>query len=48
MSGDGWLPSPVQSSPLVYQGSATVPDLCRGGQLRLDRGATFSATIVLY
>ena len=48
VTGDAWYPSGDQSSPLVYQGSATVPDLCRGGQLRLDRGATFSASIVLF
>jgi hypothetical protein len=30
----------------VYQGSISVPDLCDGDQLRLDKGATFSATLL--
>ena len=40
-----WYPSGDQSSPLVYQGSTAVPDLCGGGQLRLNQGGTFTATI---
>jgi hypothetical protein len=30
---------------LAYQGSSTVPDLCGGGNLRLDQGGTFTATL---
>lgn len=30
---------------LAYQGSITVPDLCGGGNLRLDQGGTFTATL---
>ena len=40
-----WYPSGDQHSPLVYQGSITVPDLCQGGQLRLNQGGTFTASI---
>jgi len=40
-----WYPSGDQHSPLVYQGSIAVPDLCAGGQLRLDKGGTFSASV---
>jgi hypothetical protein len=40
-----WYPSGNQSSPLVYQGSISAPDLCAGGQLRLDKGGTFSASV---
>lgn len=48
VSGDGWFPSPEQKSPLVYQASTTVPNLCAGGQVRLDKGGLFSAIIGLY
>ena len=40
-----WIPSGDQHSPLVYQGSVSVPNLCGGGKLRLDKGGTFSASI---
>lgn len=40
-----WYPSGTQSSPLVFEGSITVPNLCSGGAVRLDQGGTFSATI---
>jgi hypothetical protein len=40
----GWYPSADQGSPLAYQGSIVVPDLCGGGQLRLDQGGTFTAS----
>jgi histidine triad (HIT) family protein len=30
----------------VYQGSISVPDLCHGGKLRLDKGGTLSATLL--
>jgi len=45
ISGGDWTPSGDQHSPLVYQGSISVPDLCHGGQVRLDKGGTFSATL---
>ena len=40
-----WIPSGDQSSPLVYEGSVTVPNLCGGGQLRLNQGGTFTASV---
>lgn len=45
VTNDQWYPSGDQSSPLVYQGSTTIPDLCGGGPLRLDQGGTFTATV---
>jgi Bacterial Ig-like domain (group 3) len=45
VTSDQWYPSGNQSSPLVYQGSVTVPDLCSGGTLSLAHGGTFSATL---
>jgi hypothetical protein len=45
VSTSAWYPSSDQSSPLVYQGSATVPDLCGGGQLSLGSGGTFTTTL---
>jgi hypothetical protein len=41
-----WYPSGNQSDPSVLQGSATVPDLCSGGQVRMDQGADFSANAI--
>ena len=40
-----WHPSGDQHSPLVYQGSAAVPNVCGGGQVRLDKGGTFTAAV---
>jgi hypothetical protein len=40
-----WLPSGDQHSPLVYQGSIAVPNLCAGGQLTLKSGGTFTAQL---
>jgi hypothetical protein len=40
-----WYPSGDQSSNLVYQGSTPVPNLCDGGQLSLQKGGTFTATL---
>jgi hypothetical protein len=45
VTSDQWYPSGDQHSPLVYQGSVVVPDLCGGGQLRLDHGGTFTASV---
>lgn len=45
VTNSAWIPSGDQHSPLVYQGSIAAPDLCAGGQLRLDKGGTFSATV---
>jgi 6-phosphogluconolactonase (cycloisomerase 2 family) len=47
VSNANWYPSGVQSSPLVYQGETAAPDLCGGGQLRLDQGGTFSAFMTI-
>lgn len=48
ITSTGWYPSGDQSSPLVYEGSISVPNLCPGGtdhRVRLDKGGTFSASI---
>jgi hypothetical protein len=39
----GWYPSGDQKSPLVFQGSIVVPDLCHGGIVRLNQGGKFVA-----
>ena len=44
-SGAAWYPSGNQSSPLVYQGSVTIPDICGGGDVNLANGGTFTAAI---
>ena len=45
VTNDQWYPSGDQHSPLVYQGSIVVPDLCGGGKLRLNQGGTFTASV---
>jgi hypothetical protein len=45
VTGSGWYPSGDQHSSAVYQGSISVPNLCAGGQVRLDKGGTFSANV---
>ena len=45
VTNDQWIPSGDQNSPLVYPALITLPDLCGGGQLRLDKGGTFTATV---
>jgi hypothetical protein len=45
VTNDQWIPSGDQNSPLVYLASIAVPDLCGGGQLRLDQGGTFTANV---
>jgi hypothetical protein len=42
-----WYPSGEQKSPLTYQGEIAVPNLCAGGQLKLDKGGTFSAFMTM-
>ena len=44
-SSSQWYPSGDQHSPLVFQGSTTVPDLCSGGQMTLKQGGTFTAGV---
>jgi hypothetical protein len=44
VTSSGWYPSGDQSSALVRQGMITVPNVCGGGLVRLDKGGTFSAT----
>jgi hypothetical protein len=44
ITNDQWYPSD-QSSPLVYQGSVTVPNLCSGGNIRLAKGGIFTASL---
>lgn len=45
VSDSDWYPSGDEHSALVYQGSATVPDLCAGGLVRFDKGGTFTAAL---
>ncbi len=45
LADDQWHPSGDQNSPLAYQGTVTVPDLCGGGPLRLSQGGTFTMTL---
>jgi hypothetical protein len=35
-----------QNNALVYQGSIAVPDVWSGGQVRLDKGGTFTANVM--
>ena len=48
VTNQSWYPSGDQSNPLVYQGSIGVPDLCGGGLVRLNKGGTFTATVLLH
>jgi uncharacterized repeat protein (TIGR01451 family) len=48
VTNQNWYPSGEQNSPLVYQGEIAAPDLCSGGQLRLDQGGTFSAFMTIH
>ncbi|HUC35605.1 MAG TPA: choice-of-anchor Q domain-containing protein [Acidimicrobiales bacterium] len=48
VTNQNWYPSGNQQSVLVYQGSVAAPQLCgTTGNLRLQQGGTFSATIVV-
>jgi len=40
-----WSPSGDQHSASVYQGTTSVPDLCNGGLVRLQKGGTFTAAV---
>jgi len=44
-NSSAWYPSGDQHSTAVYQGVTSVPDLCDGGLVRLQKGGTFSATV---
>ena len=46
-SGDSsdWFPSKDQTSPLVYQGSISVPNLCSGKKMSLSAGGTFTSKL---
>lgn len=44
-NSSAWYPSGDQHSPLVYQGSTVVPDLCGGGLITLRKGGIFSAQL---
>ncbi len=44
-NSSAWFPSGDQHSPLVFQGSVVVPDLCGGGQITLRDGGTFTANL---
>jgi hypothetical protein len=48
ITSTAWYPSGDQASPLVYEGSILVPNLCPGGtdhRVRLDKGGTFTASV---
>ena len=45
VTNSNWYPSGDQHSPLVYQGSVIVPDLCDGAKLRLNQGGVFSTSL---
>jgi hypothetical protein len=45
-NSSAWYPSGDQHSPLVYQGSVIVPDLCGGELITLRQGGTFSAVLL--
>jgi hypothetical protein len=47
-SNSSWYPSGHQHSSLVYQGEIAAPNLCGGGQLRLDQGGAFSASMTIH
>ncbi|WP_157578353.1 right-handed parallel beta-helix repeat-containing protein [Rudaea cellulosilytica] len=47
VTDQSWYPSADQRSSLVFERSLSVPDLCGGGQVRLDKGGVFSAVVLL-
>jgi len=46
VTNQSWYPSGDQNSPRFYEGSIAVPDVCAGGQVRLDEGGTFTANVM--
>ena len=44
-NSSAWLPSGDQSNAATYQGSVTVPDVCNGGLVLLQKGGTFTAGV---
>jgi hypothetical protein len=42
-----WIPTDNATNPVGYQGGVAVPNACGGGQVRLDKGGTFTAQLVL-
>ena len=47
LDNNSWNPSSNKNDPATYQGTGTVPDLCGGGQVKLNQGGSFSAFITL-
>jgi hypothetical protein len=43
-----WSPSKSETSPLVYQGEISVPNLCAGGKLEILKESTFSAFMTIH
>jgi hypothetical protein len=43
--GGSWWPTDDKTSSSSYQGRAPIPDFCRGGKVRLDRGGVFTAKL---
>jgi hypothetical protein len=44
-NSSAWVPSADQTSPTVFQGTATVPDLCHGGAIKIAGDGTFTAAV---
>jgi hypothetical protein len=42
-----WIPTEDSVASIGYQGTVTVPNACGGGQVRLDKGGTFTAQLLL-
>jgi hypothetical protein len=45
VTGTDWWPTGDATSSASYQTRAAIPDFCKGGKVRFDRGGVFSATI---
>ena len=41
----GWLPAGDRNDPLSYQTALPIPDFCRGGKVRFDKGGLFTANL---
>jgi hypothetical protein len=46
LDSKSWNPTSAREDPAGFQGSGLVPDLCGGGQVRIN-GGTFSASVTL-